>query len=261
MQKAFVNGINMYYQIIGEGFPLVAVMGLDANMDWWLKETQDELSRRYKLIIFDNRGAGRSDAPEQEAYTIPQMASDTIALLDELGINEFYLLGVSMGGMISQQIALDYPNRVKKLILGCTYCSTINSVRPPVDLKTMMKDPQKPTPQELLKLLYPMKYIIFNLDKIKIFGQRAAISPTTPKSHERHFNGILQFDLSEQIKNIDIPTLIMVGEKDILIHPENSRILNQHIKNSKLVSFKDCGHGFWMQDEKKVIKNIIEFLG
>ena len=96
MEKVTVGDIDMCYQVIGEGHPLVMIMGLTANMDWWDPELLESLSKRYRVLIFDNRGAGRTDAPPGE-FTIKQFADDTAGLIDTLGFDHAHVMGVSMG--------------------------------------------------------------------------------------------------------------------------------------------------------------------
>src|SRR5579859_5674192 len=117
---AFVEnqGARIYWDEQGTGAPILLIMGLGATSDWWWR-TRPPLTARYRTIALDNRGAGRSDVPPGP-YSIPQMASDAAAVLDAAGIESAHVFGVSMGGMIAQEFALQHPQRVWSLILGCT---------------------------------------------------------------------------------------------------------------------------------------------
>jgi pimeloyl-ACP methyl ester carboxylesterase len=112
-----VGDIKMYYEIHGRGEPLLLIMGLGGHsLDWgWI--IPQKLADRYEVILFDNRGAGRSDQPAGP-FAIEQMARDTVGLMDTLGIDQAHVFGGSMGGMVALQMALDYPKRVDKLVLG-----------------------------------------------------------------------------------------------------------------------------------------------
>src|SRR5581483_8431240 len=118
MPTARVNDIAMYYVEAGAGEPLVLVMGLGGDHLAWGFQLRP-FAERYRVIAFDNRGAGRTDAPDVP-YTTPLMASDTLALMDTLGIERAHVLGVSMGGMIAQEMALAAPERIHTLHLACT---------------------------------------------------------------------------------------------------------------------------------------------
>jgi len=135
MSQAKVNDINMYYDVQGEGFPLVMVMGFLGNANCWDPRMMLPLADRFKLIVLDNRGAGRTDISERE-YSIKLFAQDTVGLMDALNIPRAHVLGISMGGMIAQEVALNYPKRVEKLILASTFCGGAHSVLfAPADLE------------------------------------------------------------------------------------------------------------------------------
>jgi len=121
MPTVKVGDINMYYEIHGEGEPLLLTAGGGMGLAGWARQTP-EFSEKYRVIVFDNRGAGRTDAPDTP-YSIEMMADDTAGLLDALGIEKAHILGLSMGGMIAQEFALKYPQRVKSLILATTTAS------------------------------------------------------------------------------------------------------------------------------------------
>ena len=117
-----VNGISLYYEIHGSGEPLLLLQGLGYPCEMWFSQVP-VFSKDFTTIIFDNRGTGRSDKPD-EVYTIQQMAGDTIALLNDLGVPLAHILGVSMGGLIAQEMAIEFPDRVKKLVLISTHYGT-----------------------------------------------------------------------------------------------------------------------------------------
>ncbi len=119
MPKVKVDGVNLYYEIHGDGFPLLMIQGLSENVYSWDSPVIDGLSKHLKTVIFDNRGVGRSDDLVGD-LTIESMAADALGLMDALNISQAHILGHSMGGMIAQEIALKFPERVKKLVL----CST-----------------------------------------------------------------------------------------------------------------------------------------
>ena len=113
------NGININYSVTGQGEPLVMIMGLNAPQSGW--NDQIPLFKKYfQVITFDNRGAGKSDKP-QGPYSIRIMADDAAALMDCLGIKKAHIMGMSMGGMIAQEVAINYPERMMKLVLASTY--------------------------------------------------------------------------------------------------------------------------------------------
>jgi len=120
MPHETINGCRIYYEIHGEGEPLVLIMGLRRNLLWWYRQIPT-LSQHFKVLAFDNRGAGRSDKPDME-YSIGLFADDTAGLTRALGLEDAHILGISMGGYIAQELALNHPDLVRDLILGCTSC-------------------------------------------------------------------------------------------------------------------------------------------
>ncbi|MCK4963645.1 MAG: alpha/beta fold hydrolase, partial [Dehalococcoidia bacterium] len=118
MPTTKVGDINMYYEVHGEGEPLLLIMGLGSDLTSWIFQIP-EFSKKYQVIAFDNRGVGRTDAPDVP-YSTAMMADDTTGLLDALGIEKAHVLGLSMGGFIAQELAVKYPQRVKSLVLAAT---------------------------------------------------------------------------------------------------------------------------------------------
>jgi len=127
VSKAKVNDINIYYDVHGDGFPLVMVMGFLGNADCWDPRMLPVLADKFKVIVFDNRGAGRTDISAKE-FSIKLFAEDTVGLMDVLKVPKAHVLGISMGGMIAQELALNYPERVEKLILASTFCGGPHSM-------------------------------------------------------------------------------------------------------------------------------------
>ncbi|MCC6056186.1 MAG: alpha/beta hydrolase, partial [Desulfurococcaceae archaeon] len=108
MPKVRVGDIHIYYEILGQGEPLVMIMGRTGNLDWWDPRMISELKKYFTLILFDNRGTGRSEKGEKP-FSIKLFADDTVGLMDALGIAKANILGISLGGAIAIEIALSYP--------------------------------------------------------------------------------------------------------------------------------------------------------
>ena len=126
MGYASNNGVRIYFEEWGEGEPLLLIMGLGYTLDMWHR-LRGPLAENHRVVAFDNRGVGKSDVPEPP-YTVAEMATDAIAVLDAVGIRKAHVLGASLGGVIAQEVALSYPDRVISLILGCTSCGGPDAV-------------------------------------------------------------------------------------------------------------------------------------
>src|SRR5580692_3536100 len=149
-------GTRIFWEESGSGEPLLLIMGLGYSHEMWHR-TRPVVSALYRTILFDNRGVGRSDVP-QGAYSIAQMAADAAAVLDAAGVAKARVFGISMGGMIAQEFALNYPERVERLVLGCTACGGPHAVRAEQPVLDALSARAKMTPQEGAELMVPYIY-------------------------------------------------------------------------------------------------------
>ena len=263
MPKVKVNDIQIYYEVQGEGFPLVMIMGLSANVDWWDPRMIQELSKKFKMVMFDNRGAGRTDVSNRE-YTIKLFADDTAGLMDALGISRANVFGVSMGGMIAQELVLNYPEKVEKLVLCSTNCGGTKSVQPSQEVLEMLTaDRSAFSPEEIARgsipLLFTEDFIKDNPDLVELAIQQILKAPISNEAFMGHLNAIMNFDTCDRLSQIKAPTLVLHGKRDILVPPENGSILAEAIPNAKLVYFEISAHGL-IEEMDKVISVLLGFL-
>src|SRR6202041_2553176 len=149
------DGVKLYWEETGAGEPLLLIMGLGWASCLW-NRTRKFLATKYRVITFDNRGVGRSDVPPGP-YAIPTMAADAAAVLDAAGVRSAHLYGISMGGMIAQEFPLQYPARVKSLLLGCTAAGGPAALQPaPEVLQVLMRRGMKP--EEAIEAIDPFIY-------------------------------------------------------------------------------------------------------
>lgn len=260
MPYANVNGIRIYYEIRGNGSPVVLIGGLGSQISSWA--TQVPLySKYFTVIAFDNRGAGLSDKPDH-SYTIEDMADDTAGLLDSLGIESASFVGKSMGGMIAQWLGVKYPNRANKLVLGCTSASRDDvgneilrigrEIATKVGLKTVWLT--------ALFLGYTREYIEKNLASIK-----ESLALVT--ENDEAVNGYIGQSLAcekhnarDLLHNIKCPTLVLLGETDQIASPKKSRELAELIPGAILREFSGVGHGFWRERQVEVDEVVLDFL-
>lgn len=259
------NGIDIYYREYGEGDPLLLIMGLSANVDWWDPTFLGLLAERYHVVAFDNRGAGRSSKPEGP-YTIPQMAADAAGLMDRLGWPSAHVLGMSMGGMIAQELTLMYPERVRKLVLVVTTCGGREQVLAAPEVYGILNMPKEGISPEVvakgtLQLLFPKAFIKENPEIIDRVLQDLLRAPIPPRCFEYQLTAVSRWSCFSRLKEIDKETLIITGSEDILIPPENSRILAQAIPRSRLVEYQGGGHGLITQFPREVAEEVRKFLG
>lgn len=263
MPTVKVGDINMYYEVQGDGYPLVMIMGLSCSLDWWDPPLVNGLSKKFKLVMFDNRGAGRTDKPEVE-YSNMMFADDTAGLMDALNIQRANILGISMGGEIAQELALNYPEKVEKLILCSTNCGGEKAVEAePHVMEMLTGDLEGVPPEDLVKgvlyLCFTQDFIETNPDYRDDFIQRLAKAPIPPDAYSRQVKADFSHDAYERLPGIKSPTLILHGKKDIAEPPENAEILANRIPGAKLVYFHNSAH-LLCEESEKVLATILDFL-
>ncbi len=257
MPKVKVDDIQIYYEVRGKGFPLVMIHGLAANLDWWGNELGlvEELSKRFMTVMFDNRGAGRTDVSDRR-YTIRLFADDTAGLLDALGISKAHVLGLSMGGRIAQELALDYPQKVEKLVLCSTSCGGKESVPPSGEVMRMLMADKNAAARAAVTEDFVKK----NPAWVALGMQRTRKAPISDDAYRRQMNASRESATYDRLSQINAPTLILAGRKDILMPPENASILARAIPNAKLVFLENSGH-ILVEDMDEVVSSVIGFLG
>jgi pimeloyl-ACP methyl ester carboxylesterase len=262
---AKVGDVNIYYEVHGKGQALVLVMGLGGSSAWWFRQVP-AFSQQYRVVAFDNRGTGRSDKPDAP-YTMEMMAADVDGLLENIGIKVAHIFGVSMGGMIAQHFALNYPQKVASLILGCTTCGGSHSIIADAEAISALSDierMQRQTPEErtreMLPLLWSQEFINKNESFVEQFIAKVTEYVTPLHGYIRQVEAIMEHDTYERLPKIKVPTLVIAGDSDKLVPVENSRLLASRIPNAELVILKNMGHGFNIEAEDATNKTILRFL-
>lgn len=258
MSTVTVGDVELYYEEHGSGDPLLLIMGLAADSAAWLFQVP-AFAERYRTITFDNRGVGRSSKPAGP-YSIPAMADDAAALLTVLGVPRAHVVGVSMGGMIAQELALRHPERVRALVLACTFPEPDDDIQRQRDESIAQLGGRANATGEMqldASALDPM--LLFQHLLPRVFNQ-AFIQSELPKLMQL-FGGALQWGFSidailaqvaavmghrtrERLHDIKAPTLVITGDADLLIPPANSDILAREIPNARLVKVPGGSHGF-----------------
>jgi pimeloyl-ACP methyl ester carboxylesterase len=260
------NGIDLYYEEHGSGEPLLLIMGWGGNAATW-KPQIPGLAERFRVITFDNRGVGRSDSPKH-AFSIRDMANDTVGLLDALGIDRAHVYGISMGGMIAQEVALEHPDRVDSLVLGCTTPGSKRAAGQRELLKNITEfndtvgtdGPSLEWFQEFLKRLWTDRAITRSDTHLQDFVLSMIRFPPTPHGLHNQSYAVAMHDTYDRLQHIRHRTLIMTGDKDGLIDYENSLILAGRIPNADLKIFPGLKHAFHLEAASRVNTVIVDFI-
>jgi pimeloyl-ACP methyl ester carboxylesterase len=252
----------MFYEIHGEGQPLLMIMGLRRNIEWWYRQIP-HLSKHFKVIVFDNRGAGRSDKPQMD-YTIRLFADDTAALMDKLGIAHAHTVGISMGGYIAQELAINYPEKVDHLVLGCTSCGGGKAVMMTAERLEKFTAIEGLTPEEILQknmdIFFSDAYVDNHPEAVKEFCDISMRYYQPAEAFARQFAACLKHDTVSRLNRISQPALIMTGDDDPLVPPENSYILKESISHARLSVFPKGRHCFFMEFFDRFNQEVVSFI-
>jgi 3-oxoadipate enol-lactonase len=258
MSFAENKGARIYWDEQGSGEPLLLIMGLSYPSYMWHR-SRPVLAKSYRTIALDNRGVGQSDAPPG-VYSIALMASDAAAVLDAAGTQSAHIFGASMGGMIAQEFALQYPHRVRSLILGCTAAGGPQAVQAqPEALEALLL--RDVTPEESKEAIIPFLYDPATprerIDEDMVIRMKWY---PTPQGYMGQLQGIFGWEAYTRLAEITAPTLVIHGESDRLVPPANARLIAERIPDAKLVLIPHASHIFETDQPAVAHHAILEFL-
>jgi 3-oxoadipate enol-lactonase len=253
------QGARIYWDERSVGQPVLLIMGLGYPSDMWWR-TRPALDSRYRTIVLDNRGVGRSDVPPGP-YPIALMASDAVAVLDAAEVESAHVFGISMGGMIAQEFALQYPTRVRSLILGCTAAGGPSAVRAEPEVTELLMNRGSMTAEEAALASIPY---IYDRDtpRRRIDDDLAIRRPwfARPEAYMAQLQGILAWEADSRLPQLKAPTLVIHGENDRLVRLANGELIASRIPGAKLVTLPNASHIFPTDQSAACHAAILEFL-
>lgn len=262
MPTTTINQIDIYYEVHGNGEPLLLIMGLGANSTAWVMQLE-EFAQHHTVITFDNRDAGRSQRSPQP-YSMKQMALDALALLDHLNVHTTDVFGMSMGGMIAQELILEAPDRVRGLVLGGTMAGGPNAVMPGIQLVQQWMSvgtlPREQAFEAGLSFLYSETFIKMHRERLLKRALENAPLMSPPDALQRQFMAVLGFNAHDRLPQINSPTLVLTGTHDKIVPSANSRILADRIAASRLIEYEGAGHGFLVERHEETNAHVLDFL-
>jgi pimeloyl-ACP methyl ester carboxylesterase len=242
---AEVNGTRIAYRVQGAGPPLVLVMGYRLSSAAWPPSFVEALARQLTVITLDNRGTGFSDKPVH-GYAIANLASDIHGLLDELAISRVHLLGYSMGGAIAQEFARQFPERVQSLMLCATMCGGSRATYAKPSVTRVMREIDGLSPEQIARRIWQVTYAPAYLERhqalVEDQTRREIAFPTPLHSADLQFQAFAEFDGSKALAQIACPTLVLTGDLDELIPPQNSAMMASLIPDVRLAIIPGGGH-------------------
>jgi len=262
--KKRVEDITMAYWTYGEGYPLVMIMGFSGTMDMWDPTVITELSARYRVIVFDNRGMGKTSAGTRE-FSIEQFADDTAGLMSALGLEQAHVLGWSMGTGIAQELVLRHPEKVNRLVLYAADCGGNEAVPPGDDVVRKMFDKSGTEEEQAYRMfatLFPEDWLIRNRDYIFDLFAGMVRESSSEDSIQKQWAAYQHWGGSyDRLPRIQSPTLLITGDQDINTPTANSPIMARQIPGVKLVMIEGGGHGVMYQYPRRFAADVSAFLG
>jgi pimeloyl-ACP methyl ester carboxylesterase len=243
------DGIRLFYYVQGQGEPLILIRGYASAASMWYSQVP-QLSETFKVITFDNRDTGNSDRVEVP-YSIKDMAEDTIVLIEHLALGPVHLLGISMGGMIAQQVILNRPDLVKTLILGCTTCNSGQGLSSDPEVLELFATLPELSDEENVRRSLPVFFAPETLtnrpDFIDEYVQKSLAQRPPLTTFTRHKQAIQGFSACPELQRISCPTLILHGGEDRLIPPTNAWEIHEKVPFSTIKIYEGLGHLFFME--------------
>lgn len=257
MPLATVNGIKLNYRVEGHGEPLVMIMGFSANRSGWISQIPF-FRKHFRVVTFDNRGVGKSDKPEGP-YSIKMMADDTAGLMGHLKIEKAHVLGVSMGGMIAQELAINYPEKVDRLVLASTFA--------------VKDETSGDTPEQAGLLGLPPRKLAVAMAKLasnKPFYRFASVTPAMVRSCfikasaragiEGQTVACNTHNTLDRLSLIKAPTLVITGTDDRIIKPVSSEVIARNIPGATLDKIEGGSHASFAEMKTLFNRKVLDFL-
>ena len=260
MPTAQSGSARIHYEASGRGPAVLLIMGLAmAASGWW--RTVPVLSKSFRVLTFDNRGIGRSGSGG--SYSMRELADDAVAVLDAAGEETAHVYGISLGGMIAQELALRHPQRVRSLVLGATTAGGPGA--PHADRATLdfFRRAAGMEAEEAIWASVPYSYAKFTrpADVVRIGEDlaRRLASPADRSVYARQVGAGIGHDTSFRLDEVDVPTLIVHGNEDRVVPVENARLLAEAVPRAELRTFAGAGH-LYTTDEPKADQHVARFL-
>ncbi len=265
MAYADLSGIRLYYQVRGQGEALVLVPGMGADHFSWFRQLS-AFQKHYRVIIFDPRGIGKSSRPK-EPYAFKALADDVAGLMDHLGIGKAHILGQSLGGIVAQETAIDYPDRVLKLVLVSTLAGGDTEAVSPDIVKTF--GPSDGTGAagssvvdtgKTMKALIAMTFNRWPYRKALQIGSRLFVKPEMFAGLSDQVAAMAGHTTLDLLHLIQARTLVITGSADRIIRPVASELLASRIPGASLVMVKGGSHGFNLEMAGRFNREVLDFL-
>ncbi len=264
MGFATCNGIRIRYDSVGEGEPIVWISGTGNSGRIWEEHQIPRFSPGHRCITFDLRGTGESDSPD-EPYGVEDFANDVIGLTEHLGLGSAHFVGMSLGSVIVQQLAITRPDLVRSAILLATWSSTRREhhIRRWFEARLgALEEGPLPVFRRFAFIMWAPSMVDFHSEEIarleENFAASAASQPV--RAYVNHFKADLAVDTMDRLEAITCPTLVVYGKEDLITLPWYNQAVADRIRDSKIVEIDGAGHYAFLERPQAVNDAIAEFL-
>ena len=254
MATATVNGHELHHLQRGEGEPLLLIMGMSGTHLGWGDPFLDALARDFTVITYDHRGIGRSSRVDA-GFTLAELADDAAGLLEQLGLESAHVMGVSMGGMVAQELALRHPERVRTLVIGCSYAGGEGSaLTEPPTFQRLAAAWASGDREQALRVGWEINVSSDFADRPGEYERwrEMALALRVPLAVIRlQLQAIAGHDTSARLDRIAAPTLVVHGTEDEMLPAANSRVIASRIPGARLEELEGIGHLFWWEQPER----------
>jgi pimeloyl-ACP methyl ester carboxylesterase len=254
-----VGATELHYERAGSGEPLLLIQGMSGTHLAWGRPFLAALEQHFDCVVFDNRGVGRS-AAVSAPFSIAEMAADAAGLLDALEIESAHVLGISMGGMIAQELALARPERLRSLTLGCTYCGGPGSqLMDPADFQGLAGALASGSQEQMFRAMWELNLSPgFRAEESRYtdFTAMAESLPVPRATVELQMRAIVAHDASTRLPGLRTPALVVHGTVDRVLGYPNGPLIDSLLPDSRLETLEDIGHMFWWEQPERAAELI-----
>jgi pimeloyl-ACP methyl ester carboxylesterase len=251
----------LYYERAGEGEPMLLIQGMSATHLAWGRPFLDELEPHFDLTVFDNRGMGNSGEAALP-FTIADLAADTAGLLDALELETAHVVGISMGGMIAQELALAHPERIRTLTIGASYCGGPEAtLMAPEDLQMLGAAYASGERERVFRAMWEINLSpAFRADdsRFAAFAEMGSALPAPQPVILQQMRACGAHDTHERLDQISLPALVIHGDVDRLLDYANGRQIAELIPGARLETLEGVGHMFWWEQPERSAELIRE---
>jgi len=261
MPFARVSDIDLYYEMVGNGPPLIMVAGLGTTTRA-CAPLAEQFGQRCETITYDHRGVGRSSKPPDAPYSLAMYANDLEGLLRHLSIEKAHVIGMSMGGIVAQQFVLDYPGRVNKLVLITTAGHITNYMRR-IGLMfraLITRLPPAEFARTLVTLSFTAEFVERSPETVAQVERLVTPDPSDIEGIKRQVSMLADGDFSRRLADISVPVLVVAGARDILTPVEYSKMLATAIPDARLAVMEHSAHHPLVEEPVLCTRTVLDFL-